>query len=261
MTYSREDSMRWSVVIPAYSEENRLPAYLREILPYFDGRGETYEVIVVDDGSQDRTASVVERFQADAPSVHLIKLAENRGKGCAVRTGMLEAKGALCLFTDADGATPIRELERLERSIADGADIAIGSRTMRDPTRTVQARVFRKISGSIFNIAVRGLGVTGITDTQCGFKLFRAPVARALFSTLQCDGFSFDVELLFLGQRWKYRIDEVPVQWTEQAGSKVRIARDSWRMIYDIWTVRRNYQRGLYPPQLSAGATVNKLDQ
>ena len=248
MAYSREDSLCWSVVIPAYNEEKRLPAYLRKTIAYFDARGEAYEVIVVDDGSHDETVNVVERFQVDAPSVRLIKLAENRGKGCAVRTGMLETKGTLCLFTDADGATPIRELERLERAITNGADIAIGSRTARDPTRVVQERVFRKISGSIFNIAVRSLGVTGITDTQCGFKLFRAPVARALFSVLQCDGFSFDVELLFLAQRWKYRIAEVPIQWTEQAGSKVRIVRDSRRMIYDIWTVRRNYQRGLYAP-------------
>ena len=251
MAYSREDSLRWSVVIPAYNEEKRLPAYLRKTIAYFDDRGEAYEVIVVDDGSHDETVNVVERFQVDAPSVRLIKLAENRGKGCAVRTGMLETKGALCLFADADGATPIRELERLERAIANGADIAIGSRTARDPTRVVQERVFRKISGSIFNIAVRSLGVTGITDTQCGFKLFRAPVARALFSVLQCDGFSFDVELLFLAQRWKYRIAEVPIQWTEQAGSKVRIVRDGRRMIYDIWTVRRNYQRGLYAPNRS----------
>ena len=251
MAYSREDSLRWSVVIPAYNEEKRLPAYLRKTIAYFDDRGEAYEVIVVDDGSHDETVNVVERFQVDAPSVRLIKLVENRGKGCAVRTGMLETKGTLCLFTDADGATPIRELERLERALANGADIAIGSRTARDPTRVVQERVFRKISGSIFNIAVRSLGVTGITDTQCGFKLFRAPVARALFSVLQCDGFSFDVELLFLGQRWKYRIAEVPIQWTEQAGSKVRIVRDGRRMIYDIWTVRRNYQRGLYAPNRS----------
>ena len=262
MAYSREDSMRWSVVIPAYNEEQRLPACLREILSYLRDRGEASEVIVVDDGSHDETVNVVKRFQANAPSVRLIKLMENRGKGCAVRTGMLAAKGALCLFTDADGATPIRELERLERAITDGADIAIGSRTARDPTRTVQAQAFRKISGAIFNIAVRSLGVSGITDTQCGFKLFRAPVARALFSVLQCDGFSFDVELLFLGQRWKYRIDEVPVHWTEQAGSKVRIARDGRRMLCDIWTVRRNYQRGLYPPHSSVqGTTVNHPDR
>jgi len=247
MTYSREDSMRWSVVVPAYNEEQRLPAYLREIITYFDDREEAYEVIVVDDGSHDKTVNVVERFQVAAPSVRLIKLMENRGKGYAVRTGMLEAKGALCLFADADGATPIRELERLERAIANGADIAIGSRTARDPTRTVQARMFRKISGSIFNIAVRSLGVTDITDTQCGFKLFRAPVARALFSTLQCDGFSFDVELLFLSQRWKYQIVEVPVHCTEQAGSKVRVVRDGLRMLYDVWMVRRNYHHGLYP--------------
>lgn len=240
--------MRLSVIIPAYNEEKRLPAYLREIITYFDGRGETYEVIVVDDGSQDGTAREVERLRESAPSVHLIKLVENQGKGCAVRTGMLAARGTLRLFTDADGATPIQELERLERSLAEGADIAVGSRTARDPTRTVQAQTLRKMIGSIFNITVRCSGVTGITDTQCGFKLFRAPVARVLFSTLRCHGFSFDVELLFLSQRWKYRIVEVPVHWTDQAGSKVRLVRDGLRMLYDIWTVRRNYRRGFYSP-------------
>ena len=256
--------MRWSVVIPAYNEEKRLPAYLHEIIAYFDGRGETYEVIVVDDGSQDGTAREVERCRANAPSVQLIKLGENRGKGYAVRTGMLVARGTRRLFTDADGATPIQELERLERSLAEGADIAVGSRTVRDPTRTVQARAFRKIAGSIFNIAVRGLGVTGITDTQCGFKLFRAPAAQALFSALHNDGFSFDVELLFLSQRWKYRIVEVPVHWTDQAGSKVRVVRDGLRMIRDIWTVRSNDRRGLYAPsapQTHRGSTAPQPKQ
>ena len=245
--------VRYSVVIPAYNEEKRLPTYLREIITYFDRRGESYEVIVVDDGSQDGTGSMVERFRANTPSVRLIKLMENRGKGCAVRTGMLAARGTLRLFTDADGATPIRELERLEWSIADGADIAVGSRTVRDSTRTVQARAFRKMSGWIFNVIVRSLGVTDVTDTQCGFKLFRAPVALALFSTLRCDGFSFDVELLFLSQRWKYHTIEVPVHWTDQASSKVRVVRDGLRMLRDIWKIRRDYDGGLYstsPTQL-----------
>lgn len=246
MAYSREDFIRWSVVIPAYNEENRLPATLCEILPYFDGRGETYEVIVVDDGSQDRTASVVEHFQADAPSVRLIKLAENRGKGCAVRTGMLEARGILRLFADADGSVPIRELEKLEQSIETGADVAIGSRTVRNLIRPVQVRAFRRMSSAIFNIAVWGIGVTNITDTQCGFKLFRAPVAKALFSAQQCTGYSFDVELLFVAQRNNYRIAEVPVHWTDKAGSKVWVVRDGLRMLHDIWMVRRNYDRGLY---------------
>ena len=247
-TFSKEDPVRWSVVIPTYNEETRLPAYLHEIITYFNGRGETYEVIVVDDGSQDGTGSVVDCFRANAPSVRLIRLAKNRGKGYAVRTGMLEARGIFRLFTDADGATPIREIEKLESAIAAGADIAVGSRTVRDPTRTVQTRIFRKITGSIFNIAVRSLGVASITDTQCGFKLFSAPVAKALFFAQQCTGYSFDVELLFVAQRNRYRIAEVPVHWTDKAGSKVRVARDGLRMLYDIWTVRRNYRRGLYSP-------------
>ena len=124
---------------------------------------------------------------------------------------------------------------------------------MRDPTRTVETRAFRKLSGALFNIAVRSLGVTGITDTQCGFKLFRAPVAQALFSVCQCNGFSFDVEILFLAQQWKYRIAEIPVQWTEQTGSKVHVVRDGLRMLHDTWTVRRKYYRGCYPTTPASG--------
>ena len=246
----RSIQVHQSVVIPAYNEENRLPAYLHEIITYFDRRGESYEVIVVDDGSQDGTGNVVERLQVSTPSVRLIKLTENRGKGCAVRTGMLAARGTLRLFTDADGSIPIAEIEKLESAIMAGADIAIGSRTIRDPARTVQTRTVRNMSSAIFNLVVRSLIVARVTDTQCGFKLFRAPAAHALFSMQQCAGYSFDVELLFLAQRNKYRIIEVPVHWTDQAGSKVRVVRDGLRMLRDIWKIRRNDESGLYstPP-------------
>src|SRR5262245_1267723 len=130
----------WSVIIPAYNEEERLPAYLREVISYFDGKGESYEVVVVDDGSQDNTGAVVEGLRDSCPTLRLVRLPHNRGKGYAVRTGMLEATGQLRLFADADGATPIREIGRLEERITYGADIAIGSRALPDPTCTLQAK-------------------------------------------------------------------------------------------------------------------------
>ena len=240
---------RWSVVIPAYNEEKRLPAYLREITEYFDGRGEKYEVVVVDDGSQDGTGAVVKSLRDSCPALRLVQLPRNRGKGCAVRTGMLEAVGELRLFADADGATPIREVERLEEQITQGADIAIGSRALRDNTRTVQAKWHRIFFGQIFNAIVRCLSVRGIADTQCGFKLFRAQVAMDLFSVLQIDGYGFDVELLFVAQRRGYGIAEVPINWADQAGSKVRVAHDGLCMLHEVWVIRRNELRGLYAPR------------
>lgn len=234
---------RWSVVIPAYNEEKRLPAYLQEITAYFDGRGERYEVVVVDDGSRDGTGAVVESLQDSSHALRLVRLPRNRGKGCAVRTGMLEATGELRLFADADGATPIREVERLEKRIVQGADIAIGSRALRDDTRTVQARWHRVFFGQIFNASVRCLSVTGIADTQCGFKLFRAQVAIDLFSVLQIDGYGFDVELLFVAQRRGYSIAEVAINWADQAGSKVRVIRDGLRMLREVWVIRRSEQQ------------------
>jgi len=249
VTPGKEAAPRWSVVIPAYNEENRLPAYLLEVIAYFDGKGESYEVVVVNDGSQDDTGAVVENLQESYSALRLVRLPRNRGKGYAVRAGMLNATGALRLFTDADGATPIQEVEKLKKRIVEGADIAIGSRALRDRTRTVRAKWRRMFFGRIFNLIVQCLNVKGITDTQCGFKLFPAQVAINLFSVLQIDGYGFDVELLFVAQRRGYRIAEVAVNWTDQAGSKVRIFYDGLRMLREAWIIRRNQFLWLYTPR------------
>lgn len=246
--FCQEVSLQWSIVVPAYNEEKRLPACLQEIATYFDSRKEGYEIIVVDDGSQDGTETAVRRLRDSCATLRLVQLPCNRGKGQAVRTGMLNAKGELRLFVDADGATPIREVEKLERWIAEGADIAIGSRALRDDTCTVQARWHRKFFGRIFSIMVRQLAVRDIADTQCGFKLFRAQAAMDLFSMLRVDGYGFDVELLFIAQRRGYSIAEVPVNWVDQIGSKVRVVRDGLRMLREVWLIRRNHLRGLYAP-------------
>lgn len=237
-----------SVIIPAYNEAERIIPYLRNITAYLGRRGMAYEILVVDDGSRDETAIVVEKFQTEAPTVRLLQLVQNTGKGGAIRKGMLEARGHLRLFADADGATPIQELERLEAHIKDGADIAIGSRFLasRDNRYTVKARWHRTVLGNLFNRIVQQLGVRGITDTQCGFKLFQAAVAQDLCSVARVNGYGFDLELLYIAQRRGYRIAEVPVNWTDQPGTKVWVLRDGLRMLLDLLMVRRNTAKGRY---------------
>src|SRR5689334_5030798 len=163
---------RWSVVIPAFDEAARLPRYLHEIATYFDGRAEAYEVLVIDDGSRDGTAERVRELAAVYPSLTLHSLARNRGKGHAVRTGMLQARGAWRLMADADGATPIVEVKRLEAAVQGGADIAVGSRALADPSVAVLARRHRRLAGAFFHFVSRAVGVSDVVDTQCGFKLF-----------------------------------------------------------------------------------------
>ena len=230
---------RWSVVIPAYNEAIRLPTYLKEVQAYFEGRDESYEVIVVDDGSQDRTADRVREVAAGRPAVTVHALARNRGKGHAVRAGMARATGELRLMADADGATPIAEVARLEAALAAGADLAVGSRVLDDPSVIRQVRVHRQLSGHVFNFLLRRLGVAPVLDTQCGFKLFRGAVAASLFPQVTTDGFGFDVELLMLARRRGFRIAEVAVNWADQPGSKVRVLREGPRMLYEVLAARR----------------------
>lgn len=228
----------WSLVIPAYNEERRLPSYLGECIAFFEARGEPYEIIVVDDGSHDRTCERVRELRTAPDQLRLIALRRNRGKGYAVRVGMLNARGAFRLFADADGATPIAELERLVAAFHTGADIAIGSRAVPDPTVIVQARRYRVWAGRVFNRLVARFGVRGIADTQCGFKCFRGTVAEDLFKSLMSDGFAFDVELLLLARRRGYRLAEVAVNWTDQPGSKVRVLTHGPAMLWQVVKAR-----------------------
>jgi len=228
----------WSVVIPAYNEAARLPAYLKDVIAYFESRDVLFEVLVVDDGSADGTAERVREISAGRGFIGVHALPVNRGKGAAVREGMRRTTGALKLMADADGATPIAEVERLEAALARGADIAVGSRVLRDPSVVRQTRLHRKLSGHVFNFIVRRLGVSAVVDTQCGFKLFRRAAADELFGALATDGFGFDVELLLLAQRRGYRVAEVPINWTDQPGSKVGVLTDGPRMLRDIVAAR-----------------------
>jgi dolichyl-phosphate beta-glucosyltransferase len=229
---------RWSVVIPAFNEARRLPRYLAEIVVYFDGRNESYEVLVADDGSTDGTAEAVAAIVRAHPTVRVLRHERNEGKGAAVRRGMLAARGEYRLFTDADGATPILELKRLEAALMAGAQIAIGSRALPDPSVLVVARLHRVLSGRAFSWIVRRLGLPGVIDSQCGFKVFTARAAADLFGRLRTSGFGFDVELLLLAQAAGYRVTEVPVNWTDQPGSKVRVLGNGPGMLRQITAAR-----------------------
>lgn len=227
---------RWSVIIPAYNEARRLPPYLDEVVTHLEGRGEPYEVIVVDDGSTDGTPEAVEaRHHA---SVRVLRLGRNSGKGAAVGAGMLAARGAYRLFTDADGATPIAEIKRLEPALAAGADVVIGSRVLVDPAVSIATRAHRVRAGRVFNWLVARLGLRGVADSQCGFKAFTAGAAERLFGGLRTRGFGFDVELLLAAQGAGYRVVEVAVNWADQAGSKVGVLRHGPGMLWQIVRAR-----------------------
>ena len=232
---------RWSVVIPAFNEAQRLPPFLEKVVAYFEGRDEPYEVIVVDDGSTDGTAELVEAQHL--PTVSVLRLRPNKGKGAAVRAGMLAAKGAYRVFADADGATPIEELKRLEPPLVAGADVAIGSRVLVDPGVAVTTRIHRVVAGRLFNWMVARIGLHGIADSQCGFKAFTAPAAARVFEALSTQGFGFDVELLLLARAAGFRIVEVAVNWTDQAGSKVGVLRHGPGMLWQILSARRRAGR------------------
>lgn len=241
-----------SIVVPAYNEEHRLEPTLRRVMDYIASRGLDAEVIVVDDGSRDRTSAIVHGLRDEFENLRLIRLAENRGKGYAVRTGVINAWGRYVLFMDADGATSIDEIERLETAMQADAAIAIGSRQLRAPDVQVKARLVRRTMGRTFHRCVSLLTVRGIEDTQCGFKLFRADAAHDLFSRMRMDGFSFDVEVLLMAQRRGYPIAEVPVNWTHQPGSRVNLVADSLRMLRDLFVIRGHAIRGDYDePQIA----------
>lgn len=233
-----EELLDLSVVIPAYNEELRLPNALLEAYEYLRDSGRSFEIIVVDDGSTDETATVVRRFHGLAPEVRLLGYPTNRGKGYAVKFGVLNARGRYVLFADADGATPIAELERLQAAASAGAQIAIGSRALFSVDTGVRTVWYRKLVGRVFNAFVNVIVLPGVADTQCGFKLFTRGAARFLFRRQRAERFSFDVEILFLARKAGFRIAEVPINWTNVSGSKVNLARDSIAMGIDVLRFR-----------------------
>jgi len=223
-----------SIVIPAYNEEARVGRTLDAMLVWLDAQREDYEIIVADDGSRDATIAVVEERSARNPRVRALRLPQNRGKGAAVRAGILAARGDEVLFSDADLATPIEELSNLRAAMRrDGADIAIASRALPESDIRTRQHPLRELMGRTFNVILRAAVMGGIKDTQCGFKLFRGEVAHDLFGAATVDGFAFDVEILMLA-RGRYRVTEVPVVWRHVEQSKVSPGRDAALMLWDV---------------------------
>ncbi len=241
-----------SVVVPAYNEERRLPMSLERLLAYLPLHEPSFEIVVVDDGSTDRTAECVRSVAH--PAVTLLRNETNRGKGYSVRRGMLSAQGERRLMTDADLSTPIEELPRLTAALAAGADLAIGSRAVRGAEIAVHQPWHREALGRLFNRGVRLLAVKGLRDTQCGFKLFSGRAAEEVFRLALLDGFSFDVEALFLAQRLGYRAAEVPVRWSNDAASRVTLVKGALAFA-DLVRIRANAMRGRYGRGSAAGPT------
>lgn len=229
--------MRISCVVPAFNEESRLRGTLRQVTEYLAGRGPDYEIIVVDDGSTDRTTDVALAHAARDPRCRLIRQGRNCGKGAAVRRGVAEATGTLVLFTDADLSTPIEEEAKLRQALEAGHDIAIGSRALPDSRVELHQPWFRELMGKTYNRLIRLFLIGGIRDTQCGFKMFRAEAAREIFPLGRIDRFGFDVEILYIARLNGHRIAEVPVRWINSPQSKVRVLRDSTRMLTDLASV------------------------
>ena len=234
-----------SVVIPAYDEENRLGDTLGRILSYMAEAGHGCEVLVVDDGSRDGTAAVAESFSGRG--VRTFRTPSNRGKGHAVRRGMLEAGKPLVLFSDADLSTPIGELENLAAPILAGeAHIACGSRAVPGSVIEVSQPFHRAAMGKAYNLLVRAIALRGFHDTQCGFKLFTRDAAGEVFRRQRLDGFGFDVEVLAIALRLGFRIVEVPVRWINSADTRVHAVRDGLPMFRDLFRVRWNGLLGRY---------------
>jgi dolichyl-phosphate beta-glucosyltransferase len=232
-----------SVVIPAYNEEWRILPTIGAIATHMSSRGEPWELIISDDGSTDTTVALVEDLRF--ANLRLLRAEKNAGKGDAVRRGMLAARGEVVLFADADQSTPIEQFDRLNALIREGFDVVVGSRAA-DGAEVSNKSLGRKILSKGLNMVVRtGFGIT-VSDTQCGFKLFTAESARRLFATQVIDGFSFDLEVLYLAHKLGYRAAEAPVEGIDAPGSTVDPAKVSMQFMRDLVRIRANDVRGVY---------------
>ncbi len=239
-------NLAYSIIIPAYNEQDRLGATLEKVLAYAAAQRWRSEVLVVNDGSRDATADVAREFARRNSSVRLIENPGNRGKGYSVRNGALNASGDIVLFTDADLSTPIEEAGKLFAAIAGGADVAIGSRWLKSELQTERQPVYRQIVGRAFNLVLWAILRINYKDTQCGFKAFSGRAARSLFSLQKIDRWGFDPELLFLARKNGMKVAEVPVEWAHDHRSKIRVFRDGFRMLADLLAVRWYQITGRY---------------
>jgi len=231
--------MKLSVIIPAYNEASRLPATLREACTWLDANlPGGHDVLVVDDGSSDDTAGVVRALMEEHPAIGLVSQPRNLGKGAAVRRGILEATGEVRLFLDADHSTHVREVEKVLAAMENGADVVIASRRHPESDVAVHQSWLREHMGKGFNLVMRSVVGLPMADTQCGFKAFTAEAAERIFGQAKLDGFSFDVEVLYLATRLGYDVVEIPVRWVNEPSSKVQMLADPVRMFADLVRMR-----------------------
>lgn len=226
-----------SIVLPAYNEALRIVPTLDRVIAWASKQSFGTQIIVVDDGSKDRTCEVVEGYAQKHANVSLLRNGRNRGKGYSVGHGVSRAEGELILFSDADLSTPIEEFTQLEARL-EGVDVAIGSRAKAESQLDKRQPLYREGMGRAFNFLVRTLVFPGISDTQCGFKLFRAEAAKRIFALRHIDGFAFDVEILYIARRLNYAIHEVPITWVNDEASRVHPVKHSLQMAKDILRVR-----------------------
>lgn len=233
-----------SIVIPAHNEEHRLPGSLDKITDFLATQSYKYEVIIVENGSADGTVGMARRYAERFPYIRFYQETA-RGKGLAVRRGMLEARGKYRFICDADLSMPIEEIAKFLPPALDGYDVAIASREASGAVRYDEPW-YRHVIGRIFNLLIRLIAIRGFEDTQCGFKCFRDKVAKDLFNVQTLNGIGFDVELLFIAQKRGYKIVEVPIHWYYSAESRMRLVRDSLRAMTELFIIRRNWRTGLY---------------
>ena len=242
---SETSAFQLSIIVPSFNEEVRLPASLQLIAAYVSSANRSTEVLVVDDGSKDRTAEVAASFADRIPNLRVLRNGENRGKGYSVRHGMQEARGEYVLFTDADLSAPIEEADKLLSALRQ-YDIAIGSRALDRDLIDVHESLFREFAGIIFNRIVRIVLWLPFVDTQCGFKAFRRERCRIIFEQQRIERFGFDPELLYLARHHGLTATEIPVRWSHSPATKINMMRDSIQMFIDVFTIRWNSLLGRY---------------
>jgi dolichyl-phosphate beta-glucosyltransferase len=228
-----------TVIIPAYNEEQRLGPQLGRVLEYLRANYPDFELIVVDDGSRDGTAAVVKAVIADEARARLITYQPNRGKGYAIRQGVLASQGAQVVFLDADLSTPVEEIPRALEQLKH-APVVIGSRDLPDSDVRGKQPLYRRLASDVFKwVRYLMIGLWRLSDTQCGFKAYRGHIARQLYALARVDRFMFDVEILYLADRARLNIIEMPVRWADAPGSKVRFWEGLVNMVRDLWRIRR----------------------
>jgi glycosyltransferase involved in cell wall biosynthesis len=236
----------YSLILPAFNESARLAPTLDTVLSYVSQQHWKAEIIVVDDGSTDRTADIVREYTRRNPIVRLVQNPGNRGKGYSVRNGMLNAHGDVLLFSDADLSSPISEAPKLLSAIENGADLAIGSRWLDSEVQTQRQSLLRQLFGRIYNLLLRVVLGLDYRDTQCGFKAFTRPAARLIFAAQKIERWGFDPELLFLARLYKLRVAEVPVEWAHAGDSKIHPFADGFKMFGELLSIRWNGISGKY---------------